>query len=68
LYDVYLKPSKVGASERGFNELMADLQCEWYLVLDARTNEYHFMVNVMRDWWRRWYGSPRQEPSSTKER
>jgi len=60
LYDVYQKPSKVGASERHFKELMADLQCEWYLVLDSHTNEYYFMVNVMRDWWQRWYGPPRK--------
>lgn len=68
LYDIYLKPSKVGASERGFNELMADLQCEWYLVLNPRTNEYYFMVNVMRDWWRRWYGPPKKKQPPNKER
>jgi hypothetical protein len=66
LYDIYAKGSKVGASERGFSELMADLECEWYLVLDTRTNEYYFMVHVMRDWWLRWYGSPREKPSSPK--
>ena len=67
LYDAYAKASKRGASERDFNELMADLECEWYLVLDTGTNEYYFMVNVMRDWWQRWYGSPRRKPSSGKE-
>jgi len=67
LYDVYQKPSKVGASERRFKELMADLQCEWYLVLDTRTNEYYFMVNVMRDWWQRWYGPPRKKQPSKRE-
>ncbi|NQT11510.1 MAG: hypothetical protein HQ582_02095 [Planctomycetes bacterium] len=66
LYDVYLKPSKVGASERGFNELMADLQCEWYLVLDRDTNEYYFMLNVMRDWWQRWYGPPKKKQPPKK--
>lgn len=68
LYDVYQKPSKVGASERGFNELMADLECEWYLVLNPRTNEYYFMVNVMRDWWRRWYGPPKKKQPAKKGR
>jgi len=68
LYDVYRKPSKVGASERDFNELMADLECEWYLALDTHTNEYYFMVNVMRDWWLRWYGSPGRKQKSTKEK
>ena len=68
LYDVYSKGSKVGASELGFSELMADLECDWYLVLDTRTNEYYFMLNVMRDWWRRWYGSPRRKAASAEEK
>ena len=68
LYDVYLKPSKVGASEQRFNELMADLECDWYLVLDRGTNEYYFMVNVMRDWWQRWYGSPRRKQSAKEDK
>ena len=49
-------------------ELMADLECDWYLVLDTRTNEYHFMLILMRDWWRRWYGSPRRKAASAGEK
>jgi len=60
LFDVYQRSRGHGASEHEFDELMADLECEWYLVLDARTNEYHFMVNMMRDWWRRWYRARRK--------
>ena len=67
LYDIYAKPSKRGSSERDFNELMADLECEWYLVLDSHTNVYHFMVNVMRDWWQRWYGKVSRKQSSKRE-
>jgi len=59
LYDVYRKAKKRGASEFDFAELMADLECDWYLVLDPHTNEYFFMVDVMRDWWRRWFRQPR---------
>jgi hypothetical protein len=68
LFDVYAKPSKRDTSEHDFNELMADLECEWYLMLDTRTNEYYFMVNVMRDWWQRWYGSVRKKRPSAKEK
>ncbi|UCE46318.1 MAG: hypothetical protein JSW47_11925 [Phycisphaerales bacterium] len=39
LWDVYRKIKKRGASELGFAELMADLECDWYLVLDPHTNE-----------------------------
>ena len=58
LFDVYQKHCKRGASELDFCELMADLQCDWYLVLDPNTNEYRFMLDVMRQWWRRWFGRP----------
>jgi hypothetical protein len=34
---------------------MADLEYEWYLRLDSDTNEFHFRLKVMQDWWRRWY-------------
>jgi len=58
LYDVYSKCRKRRAGDTEFAELMADLECDWYIVLDGRTNEYRFMLHVMRDWWRRWYGKP----------
>jgi hypothetical protein len=68
LYDVYSKCRKRRARDTEFNELMADLECDWYIVLDSNTNEYLFKVNVMRDWWRRWYGSPRSRQTSTEGR
>lgn len=68
LFDIYAKPSKRGISEWDFNELMADLECEWYLQLDTRTNEYCFMVNVMRDWWQRWYPTSAKQQSPGKEK
>ena len=60
LYDVYRKARKRGAHEQEFDELIADLECDWYLALDVRTNEYFFQVDVMRDWWLRWYGARRR--------
>jgi len=62
LWEVYRKARKRGANELEFAELMADLECDWYLVLDPRTNEYYFMVAVMRDWWRRWFRAPKASP------
>ena len=61
LWEVYRKAKKRGASELGFTELMADLECDWYLVLDPHTNEYFFMVDIMRDWWCRWFRAPKQQ-------
>ena len=55
IYDVYRKVRKRGANELEFADLMADLECDWYLLLDPHTNEYFFMVEVVRNWWRRWF-------------
>ncbi|MBM4094542.1 MAG: hypothetical protein FJ276_34825 [Planctomycetes bacterium] len=68
LYDVYRKTRKRGASEQEFDELVADLECDWYLALDVRTNEYYFLVEVMRDWWLRWYGSRRRQGQSARRK
>jgi hypothetical protein len=55
LYDVYRKARGRGASSFEFDEIMADLESDWYLQLDPRTNEYCFLLSVMRDWWKRFY-------------
>jgi hypothetical protein len=55
LYDVYRKIRKKGASEVEFREIMADLECDWYVSLDTATNEYFFLMDVMKAWWERFY-------------
>jgi hypothetical protein len=60
LRDVYSKALKRGASDLGFDQLMANLECDWYLILDPHTNEYFFMINVIGDWWRRWFRTARK--------
>lgn len=58
LYDTYRKARGRGADQTEYDEVLADLQCDFYLSRDAATNEYRFMVEAMRDWWQRWYGAP----------
>jgi hypothetical protein len=60
LYETYRRARGRDADEREFDELLADLECDWYVVLDPTTNEYHFLLSVMRDWWRRWHGARRR--------
>ena len=55
LFDVYRKAQGRGASEQGFDDIMADLEYDWYLRLDPDTNEFYFRLKIMQDWWRRWY-------------
>jgi hypothetical protein len=61
LYDIYRKARGRGAGDTEFDELLADMEHDWYLRLDPATNEYYFLLKVMRDWWRRWYPSPAQK-------
>lgn len=68
LFDAYRKSRGRGAGQTEFDELLADLECDWYVCLDPQTNEYYFMVGVMRDWWRRWYGSARRSAGAPEAR
>ena len=55
VYGVYRKARNKGASEMEYREILADLECDWYLQLDTDTNEYFFLLDLMRAWWRRFY-------------
>ena len=55
LYAVYRKARKKGASDIEFLEIMADLECDWYVSLDTATNEYFFFLHIMKAWWSRFY-------------
>ena len=57
LYDVYRKARKKGASDIEFREIMSDLECDWYVSLDTTTNEYFFLMDIMKAWWKRFYRS-----------
>jgi hypothetical protein len=63
LFDVYRKVRGKAATDQAFDEMMADLEYEWYLSLDGDTNEFFFRLKIMQDWWRRWY-----PPPTTKQR
>lgn len=62
LYDIYRKSRGRPASDLDFDDMMADLELDWYLRLDPDTNEFYFRLKVMQDWWRRWY------PAATRKR
>ena len=69
LYDTYRSARGKGAGDREFDELMADLEYEWYLRLDPDTNEFYFRLKIMEDWWRRWYppAASRAKTSRTRK-
>jgi hypothetical protein len=60
LYDAYRRARKRGASPLEFDLIMADLETDWYVLLDTKTNEYGFLLTVMRDWWLRFHRLPRR--------
>jgi hypothetical protein len=55
LYAMYEKSRRKGATEVEFREIMADLECDWYVTLDTTTNEYCFLLPMMKAWWERYY-------------
>jgi hypothetical protein len=55
LYDTYRRARGKGLSGLEFDEIMADLESDWYVVLDPPTNEYHYLLSTMKDWWKRYY-------------
>jgi hypothetical protein len=55
LYDTYRRARGKGVSGLEFDEIMADLENDWYVVLDPPTNEYYYLLSTMKDWWRRYY-------------
>jgi hypothetical protein len=55
LYDTYRRARGKGASSLEFDEIMADLENDWYVVLDPPTNEYYYLLSTMKDWWKRYY-------------
>jgi len=55
LYDTYRRARGKSASGLEFDEIMADLENDWYVVLDPPTNEYYYLLSTMKDWWRRYY-------------
>ena len=58
LFDVYRKARGRKATDLEFDELLGDLEHDWYLGLDPNTNEYHFKLKIIQDWWHRWYPTP----------
>ena len=65
LYDIYRAGRGRLASDQDFDDLLANLEYDWYLRLDPDTNEFYFRLKVMQDWWRRWYPAA---ATSTKTR
>jgi hypothetical protein len=55
LYAIYRSHVGPSAGRAGFADLLADLECDWYLECNPETGTYSFYMAVMRDWWRRWY-------------
>jgi uncharacterized protein len=63
LYDAYRRARAKGATGLEFDEIMADLESDWYVVLDPPTNEYYFLLSTMKDWWKRYYRTYRAKRS-----
>ncbi len=55
LYNIYQEVRGDKADSIEFCELLADLECDWYLELNDDDESYSFYMSIMGDWWKRWY-------------
>ncbi|MEO5361809.1 MAG: hypothetical protein H7843_15440 [Nitrospirota bacterium] len=42
-------------SETRFNDIMSDIQNDFYVEYDHKTDSYHFLTNILKDWWLRYH-------------
>ena len=55
LYQAYLKEKQLNNDQDGFNNLMSDLENDFYIRLNYEKNSYVFYSKILKDWWRRYY-------------
>ena len=55
LYNIFVLATKSDESSK-FNELMNDLEMDFYIKFDAN-NKYSFLSKILSDWWLRWHPS-----------
>ena len=55
LFEAYQASRGTDGTSIEFSELMADMECDWYLTYNESEESYSFYMNIMRDWWHRWY-------------
>lgn len=55
LYQLYLKETQQALDLDGFNNLMADLENDFYVRCHQTDGTYAFFSRVLKDWWLRFY-------------
>ncbi|MBM3475690.1 MAG: hypothetical protein FJX75_20690 [Armatimonadetes bacterium] len=56
LWAIYARRARDRRSHDDFRRMLADLETDFYIRADAATGEHVFWSNILRDWWRRYYG------------
>jgi hypothetical protein len=54
-YQMFLKETQQQADIDGFNNLMSDLENDFYIRFLAESNSFVFFSKILRDWWLRYY-------------
>jgi hypothetical protein len=55
LYQLFLQKGKEETSIDSFNNLMGDLENDFYIKYDYENNSYIFFSKILKDWWKRYY-------------
>ncbi|PWB56967.1 MAG: hypothetical protein C3F06_00300 [Candidatus Methanoperedenaceae archaeon] len=54
LFDIFMLATKSEDSSK-FDDLMNDLEMDFYIKFDPGNNNYSFLSKVLSDWWLRWH-------------
>ena len=55
LYQKYLKITQHDSDVDGFNNVMSDLENDFYIKYKYDTDSYIFYSKILKDWWKRYY-------------
>ena len=55
LYQQYLTAAQKKADVDGFNDLMSDLENDFYIKFQPDQQSYVFFSKILQDWWARYY-------------
>lgn len=58
LFDIFMLATKSEDSSK-FDDLMNDLEMDFYIKFDAGNNNYSFLSKILSDWWLRWHSPSR---------
>ncbi|MBF0556866.1 MAG: hypothetical protein HQK96_20315 [Nitrospirae bacterium] len=55
LFNLYKMIETADVSDTRFNDIMANIENDFYVIYDYKNDSYRFLTNVLKDWWLRYH-------------